>query len=146
MIVFEKAEFGALVQNTEPVFMSNGYIGNNNLQGAKDKPLKWPVTKEVLDMKEAKELLNIDGYSKIAMIRDHHDVINYHEAFCRLKKNKAILKNMNEEFKETPEQLKAREAKNKKTLDEIKKRVERKKYDKLTNELPGFSNKATYLR
>lgn len=54
------------------------------------------------------------------------------------------LDKINEQNAESPAQLAAREKVNKKNLEEIKNRVERRKYNKLTEDIAGFSNKRTY--
>jgi hypothetical protein len=54
-------------------------------------------------------------------------VINYHEA-CNRSKINDTLKSVKEKFKESPEQEQAREKINQANLEEIRNRVEKRKY------------------
>lgn len=142
---FSEIDFTKVIENAEPVISRSDHYCNKSLlklKGEKDDHVRVKVDlPKDIDAwggeKDLRKLLKVDQKTRQAMISTREDVINYHEA-CNRSKVNSTLKSVQEKFKESPEQEAAREKINQATLKEISIRVEKRKYNKLTENVPGF--------
>ena len=112
---YQNMKLEDIAKTAEPIF-ANDHVCNSNL---KDNVIvfKHPKTKQ--DVKISTQL----------------EMIKYNDLTLN------SLQNLNKEHEESKEQVSLRVEQNKATLDKIRNRVERRKYDKLTDQIDGFSNK-----